>query len=120
MECPPSRRAWACPRNSMLRVFHGGCTSSTNKDARPLRAILRPYCQGGPVFLNRSETGLSFVVCGIERCLQGVTGFGEGLVGLGGHHSSQVHEAVGHAIIAGNGGGDARLQEPLPILFPSI
>src|SRR6266849_7573654 len=44
MDCPPSGRAWAYPRISMLRVFHGGSTSSTKKDARPLRAILRNFC----------------------------------------------------------------------------
>src|SRR2546425_2671479 len=44
MDCPPSGRAWACPRISRLLVFHGGSTSSTNKDARPLRAILRNFC----------------------------------------------------------------------------
>src|SRR5206468_1322598 len=37
MDCPPSGRAWACPRISRLLVFHGGSTSSINKDARPLR-----------------------------------------------------------------------------------
>src|SRR6266581_6459772 len=44
MDCPPSGRAWAYPRISKLRVFHGGCTSSTKKDTRPLRAILRNFC----------------------------------------------------------------------------
>src|SRR6266550_4631508 len=44
MDCPPSARAWADPRISRLRVFHGGSTSSTKKDARPLRAILRNFC----------------------------------------------------------------------------
>src|SRR5258708_17593633 len=43
MDCPPSGRAWACPRISMLRVFHGGSTSSTKKDASPLGAILRNF-----------------------------------------------------------------------------
>src|SRR5260370_38661078 len=43
MDCPPSERAWACPRISILRVFHVGSTSSTKNDAGAFRAILRNF-----------------------------------------------------------------------------
>ena len=33
---------------------------------------------------------------------------------------SEVHEAMDHALVAGNGRGDARLQQPLPVFFSSI
>src|SRR5437660_9346222 len=61
MDCPPSGSAWACPRISRLRVFHGGCTSSTNKDTRPLQAILRNFCvlaMSYPPISMESNSGL--------------------------------------------------------------
>jgi hypothetical protein len=33
---------------------------------------------------------------------------------------SEVHEAMDHALVAGNGRGDARLKQPLPVFFSSI
>ena len=61
MDCPPSASAWACPRISMLRVFHGGSTSAAKKATRPWWARVRTvgaWARAWPPISMVSNSGL--------------------------------------------------------------